>query len=259
MKPSELYKLWAPEDSIWSNWAKPVLFAENIFGDEEPQQTTKWLTANIAWAPAIDSRTAVLLDLPGSNSVWYGTALSQRGYRPVPLYNGVRGPVMSMSTSALVSVDAIILALHQVGETMAKLQLPANAPPVFLLDSARFAGASSVTPGRFDNRWWIFPQDFPSANFLLSRGIRSVVLGQAQATGPHRDLAHVLLRWQEAGIQILACSVDDALQPSPITVERPANFRSLWYRALVLAGLRRNSAGGFGAVVPEPNSGGGYG
>ena len=60
MKPSELYKLWAPEDSIWSNWAKPVLFAENIFGDEEPQQTTKWLTANIAWAPAIDSRTAVL-------------------------------------------------------------------------------------------------------------------------------------------------------------------------------------------------------
>ncbi len=258
MKPSELYKLWAPEDSIWSNWAKPVLFAEHLFDGNEPDPSTKWTSANVVWAPAPDSGTAIVLDLPGSNAVWYGVALSQRGYRPVPLYNGVRGPT-TLGISTLVSVDDIILALHQVRETMAGLQLPPDAPPVFLLDSQRFAGSTIATPGHFDNRWWIFPQDFPSSNFLLSRGIRSVILGQAQAMAPHRDLAHVLLRWQEAGIHVLTCGVDDPGPPTPISVQKPDNFRALWYRAMVLAGLRRNSAGGFGAIIPEPSSGGGYG
>ena len=33
-------------------------------------------------------------------------------------------------------------------------------------------------------------------------------------------------------------------------------FRRAWYRALTLSGLRRNNAGGFGAVIPMPSSGG---
>ncbi len=197
MNPSELYKLWAPEDSIWSNWAKPVLFTDKTFVGGEPPQTTQWQSSNVAWAPAPESGTAVVLDLPGADAVWYGMALSQCGYRPVPLYNGVRGP--ALGGFELVNVDAIVVALHEVGETLAKLQLPANAPPAFLIDENRFAGGSFANPGRFDNRWWIFPQDFPSANYLLAHGIRSVVLGQNRAVGPQRDLAHVLLRWQDAG------------------------------------------------------------
>lgn len=258
MNPSELYKLWAPEDSIWSNWAKPVLFADSTFVGSEPAQTTEWQSSNIAWAPAPESGTAIVLDLPGAHPVWYGMALSQRGYRPVPLYNGVVGPSLS-APSALVNAYGILNALHAVGESLATLRLPAEAPPVFLLDENRFAGGSFADPGRFDNRWWVFPQDFPSANLLLSRGIRSAVLGQDRAAGPQRDLAHVLLRWQEAGIQILTCDVNGQAQPTPLQVQRPNNFRALWYQALVLAGLRRNSAGGFGAVVPQPSSGGGFG
>jgi hypothetical protein len=69
----------------------------------------------------------------------------------------------------------------------------------------------------------------------------------------------VLLRWQQAGIQILACGINDTNQPAPITVNRPSNFRALWYLALVLAGFRRNSAGGFGGVIPMPASSGGFG
>jgi len=255
MNPSELYKLWAPEDSIWSNWAKPVLFADKTFVGGEPDQTPQWQSSNVAWAPAPESGTAIVLDLPGAHAVWYGMALSQRGYRPVPLYNGVVGP----GPSAIVNVCGILTALHEVGELLAKLQLRSDAPPVFLLDENRFAGGSFASPGRFDNRWWVFPQDFPSANFLLAHGIRSVVLGQNRAVGPQRDLAHVLLRWQEAGVQILTCDVNEQAQPTPLQVQRPNNFRALWYQALVLAGLRRNSAGGFGAVVPQPSSGGGFG
>ena len=116
-----------------------------------------------------------------------------------------------------------------------------------------------VGPGRFDNRWAVFPQDFPSASFLMSNGVRAVVLGQRLADEPQRDLAHVLLRWQEAGIQILLGALQRDASPEPIRVSRPGQFRALWYRALVLAGLRRNSAGGFGAVVPVPSQSSGFG
>ena len=238
MNPSQLYKLWAPESSIWSNWAKPVLFAEMTIGSAEapppdptfPPSDTPPAPPNLNWAPAADSNTAIVLDIPGAQAVKLSVELIKSGFRPVPLFN------------ALVATP-----------------LPDAAPPVFLLDSERFAGASFATPGRFDNRWYVFPQDFPSANFLLSRSIRSVILAQRRSAGPQSVLSHVLLRWQEAGIQIQACGVEDGTSPSPITISRPENFRSLWYRAMVLAGLRRNSAGGFGAVIPEPSSSGGYG
>jgi hypothetical protein len=44
-----------------------------------------------------------------------------------------------------------------------------------------------------------------------------------------------------------------------VTVAKPKRFRSIWYRLLAIAGLRRNSAGGFGSVVPQPSSSGGGG
>src|SRR5690242_6320869 len=71
------------------------------------------------------------------------------------------------------------------------------------------------------------------------------------------DLAHVLLRWQDAGIRILAVGPGDT-QPRPFTAKKPSWFRRVWYRAIVVAGLRRNNAGGFGGVIPKA-SGGGYG
>jgi hypothetical protein len=255
MTPSELYSLWAPEDSIWSNWAKPMLFSVERFIGGEPNQATQWQSLNVAWSPTDVRSTAIVLDLPGADAIWYGIAMAQHGFRPVPLYNGVPG------SSALIDVNSIVVALHEVEQPLTELlsRLPADAPPVFLLDSNRSAGGTIPSPGRFDNRWWVFPQDFPSANLVLSRGIDTVILAQAQAGPPQTDLAHVLLRWQEAGLRMFAKGVDDVAPPAVIQVQRPARFGWLWYRALVLAGLRRNSAGGFGAIVPIPGSGGGYG
>ena len=44
-----------------------------------------------------------------------------------------------------------------------------------------------------------------------------------------------------------------------LVVEKPFQFKSLWYRALALAGLRRSNVGGFGSAIPVPSqSGGGY-
>jgi hypothetical protein len=89
-----------------------------------------------------------------------------------------------------------------------------------------------------------------------------VVLLQEQRLGdqPKPDLAHVLRRWQEAGIELYLQDPAGYEAPQPMDVKLPSRFRSLVYRVLALSGLRRNSAGGFGSVIPQPSSSsGGYG
>lgn len=251
MTPSELYKLWAPDDALWSNWAKPVLFAES--SAMVTFQPVVLRSLDVDWAPASDGRTAIVLDLEGAQAVWTGIALAERGYRPVPLFNGVSGP------SAVVDVGRVAGALRAASDDLAGIGIASDAPPVFLLDARRSGGGTLVSPGRFDNRWVVFPQDFPSANLLEAHGIRNVLLVQSGASSPQTDLAHVLLRWQEAGVVMWHHDVQSHAKPSALRVQRPGNFRHLWYRALVLAGLRRNSAGGFGAVIPMPSQSSGFG
>ncbi|NOT31161.1 MAG: hypothetical protein HOP15_11995, partial [Planctomycetes bacterium] len=173
---------------------------------------------------------------------------ASRGWRPVPLFNSCPGP------DALVDNESIRAGLLDGASVLREAALAQAAPPAFVLDSRRTEGA--VAPRRFDNRWVVFPQDFPSAARLLSSGIRRVLLVQDGRSEPRSDLAHVLLRWQRAGLEILSLDLAGEAPAAPITVAKPSRFRALGYRALVALGLRKSSAGGFGGVVPPPSTGG---
>jgi hypothetical protein len=153
-----------------------------------------------------------------------------------------------------VDVTRVVDEIGQGTLAVMRAQIAPGAPPVFLLDADRCRNRFPVA-GRFDNRWLVFPQDFPSANYLLSRGVKRVILVQESDT-PQADLAHVLLRWQESGMKILVQPFLAAGLPREITVSRPSGFRTLLYRALAVMGLRRNSTGGFGGIVPAPSSSG---
>jgi hypothetical protein len=259
MDSSQLFEIWAPPESVWSRWAKPVLFADPrlAFGDQAPPAVPAAPPASAprprGWG---DPATAFVLDLPGSWSVELGLDLARTGYRPVPLFNGADHPF------ALVDVRPVYNLLVVGAQELATVSLAPEAPPAFLLDVNRQPSAPPpLAPGKFDNRWVVFPQDFPSATFLRSRGVLRVMLLQEKRLGeqPRPDLAHVLRRWQEAGIEIYRQDPAADEPPRPLNVERPSRFRGLLYRALALAGLRRNSAGGFGSVIPQPSSGGGGG
>jgi hypothetical protein len=245
------FEIWAPPESGWSAWVKPVLFAETATELFSVAGQTGVTEPDVAWAPSAGGQTAVIVDLPGEMSVLVGMALARRGFRPVPLYNSASG------LNPVVNVEGIRRRLFASAAELKALAIPPQAPPAFLLDSTRM-GNVSPSPGRFDNRWLVFPQDFPSANYLVSQGIGCVLLVQDTARQPKDDLAHVLLRWQEAHIAIMVYGVQSGGPFQPITVSRPGGFKRLWYRALVLAGLRRHSGGGFGALVPE-ESDAGYG
>lgn len=252
MSPSQLFDIWAPPSALWSRWAKPVPFAEL-----EPRPP---LPVDVSPMPhlaaLVRSDTALVIDLPSSESVQAGLTLARQGWQPVPLFNGARGPGFTAgSTGALLDNSGIIAWLCAGASLLPQLNLPPTAPPAFLLDARRKASSGRAAPGQFDNRWVVFPQDFPSANFLKAHGIAQAMLLQSSAElRPQEDLAHVLLRWQEGGVVLSVASPDQARSPAPLLVTRPSRFRSLWYCALTLAGLRRNSAGGFGSIVPHPAS-----
>jgi len=235
-----LYKIWAPDGSPWTVWAKPVLFASM------PRNGMDNPAVNSVEAPiTADPRTAVVVDLPGRQSVDEALAFAAKGWRPVPLYNGVIGP-----GTMLVDALGVGGALAGGADMLRQLRLSPDAPPVFMLDSGRMNGPGK--PNTFDNRWCVFPQDMPSAQFLKSRGIERVV---ARSDGVRPDLERILLDYQKSGILLFTLGAGEP-KPQPYTAGQRSLAAGFAYRFMTIIGLKRNAAGGFGATIPDPYSGG---
>jgi hypothetical protein len=262
MTRDEIYRAWAPQERAWSTWVKPVLFAHVDNAALAPDAATPE-HIDVSWVPAADGSTAIIVDLPGEVGIWTALALAPRGYTPVPLYNAIPTPrIPEVSNDSIVAISGtvpvwpIVRALTRAAQILERLQFAVDAPPTFLLDANRAFGSAKPSPGGFDNRSISLPTDFPSANLLLSRGIRRAVLIQETSIQPQPDLAHTLLRWQTAGIQILARRLADAEPLQAIQISRPNSFRLFWYNFLATFGLKRSPFGGFGGRLPMSASGG---
>ena len=245
----ELFGIWAPVESPWSRWAKPVLFAQFDHAAEIPanpelgDETDERL-------PVMRRDLAVIADLHGPKAVRVGLALARRGYRPVPLFNATIG------YPPLVDVRPTLDMLRAAAVPLKDIRCKPDEPPVFLIDADRMQGVP--VPNRYDNRSVVLPQDFPSGTFLLSRGIREVLV-ITSGSEAREDLEHVLRRWQEAGLRLQELELERPGPAHELVVQPPSRFRRAWYRFIVLMGLRRSNVGGFGGMIPEPSSSGGYG
>jgi len=254
MTGEECYAAWAPDEAVWSRWVRPVLFVQM---ETLGLQPSAGAPLDDPTTTSLQRGTAFVLDMAGAEAVRRGLAMARRGWRPVPLFNGTHGP------APLIDVQPIAQQLLDGAGELARLSLPPDAPPVFLLDAQRMT--PKPEPKRYDNRWVVLPQDFPSGTFLRSQGIDTVVVvtpGRTTVVSePGRafaaDLEHVLLRWQEAGITITALD-EGAEAPARVTVRKPAWYRRAGYALIAILGLRRANVGGFGGVIPEQTSGGGY-
>jgi hypothetical protein len=270
----ENFEAWAPASSVWSPWAKPVLFAWTSAAPDQsavappafdvswapsPWQESPEVTTGYREAPAQAERrvaaelTAIVLDLPGEEALRAALSLAAGGYRPVPLFNCCNG------SAALVPVERILARLSEGAPGLAALELPPTAPPAFVLDADRLRGTPS--PGVFDNRWRVFAQDFPSGNVLRSHGVRRA-LHVGRGSDVPEDLRHVLLAWKEQGLTLAQVDLTQTQpQLAALSVEKPRWFRSVRARFELLKGLRRNWAGGFGGIIPvppPPSAGGHY-
>jgi hypothetical protein len=228
--------------------------------------------------PPAGGTTAVVLDLPGDLGVWAAVYLAAYGYRPVPLYNAVpfptwfraafqwpaeaaeppaEGPPYARSQVAVCDLVPILSALYFATPNLGRCRIAPDAPPAFMLDAQRSVGTVSPQPGLFDNRSISLPTDFPSANRLQSHGLRRIVLVQHFSLSPKPDLSHTLLRYQQAGMEIAAVTLEEPAELKPIAVARPPLFRKLWHRFQATIGFRRHPLGGFGGTLPMESTGGG--
>jgi hypothetical protein len=244
----QTFEAWTPPGAVWSEWAKPVAFINAHAASGAPPAEAP---ADLRLPISFDTSSAVIVDLPGAEAVHAGLLLAERGFCPVPLFNGTSGP------SAAIDVQPIARALVA-GAAALKARPPAPAAaPAFLLDSRRRGAGLALKPGVYDNRWVTLPQDFPSAALLVSRGIRTVSLLQRGGAAVQPDLAHVLRRWCDQGMTLRAIDVASGQVTDNVTVPKPSGFRLAWYAVIALLGLRRSNVGGFGSAIPEQTSGGG--
>ncbi len=260
MTGRDIYEFWAPAFDEWSPWVKPVLFTE--IDEVAPEGAPARIPEESSLRCNVGSRrdTALVVDLPGVQSLLAGFDLAKDGYRPVPLYNTTSGRRQRVPPDkcVLTDVGALVQLLCTPLPDYVRNTIVGDNPPAFLLDSRRLRGANAPAPGVYDNRWMVFPQDFPSAKFLSSRGITQVIVIQ-ETLLPAEDLTHVLLRWKKGGLGIYVPDAGGESSLRRAEMLRPSRFRWAFYRALALMGLRRNSAGGFGSVVPIPGQGGTFG
>ena len=246
----DCYEIWAPRGSSWTEWAKPVVFASVPGLSTEAPVFPSPLDA--PGLPEAREHAAVIVDLPGAESVTVGLALAKRGFRPVPLFNGTHGP------SPVVDILGLVDALGAGSQVLRGITIGRDAPPAFLIDARRKGTTGPPAEGSYDNRWVILPQDLPSATLLRSRGIREVTLIVSEMTAPAEDLAHVLRRWQEEGLRLRLVDLTAGKIEENLTVTAPRFFRRLWYAALATMGLHRSDVGGFGSPVPSESHRAGY-
>src|SRR5258707_3923524 len=160
MQPRDLFDVWAPSSAIWSQWAKPVIFAQLTpnYAIEPLENDPR--TLDTSWCPTPTDHTAIIVNLEGAASVMMGLAPALRGYRPVPLYNSCDG------SGAVIPLKDIVSQLVSGTDTLRQLNLDPAAPPAFLLDS-RLMPLQTPAPGRFMNSWVVFASIFPLLGFWL--------------------------------------------------------------------------------------------
>lgn len=251
MTNEQCFAVWAPDGVLWSQWAKPVTFTQLDDVVLLDATTLTWETAELARIPSATG-VALVVEAPGPNAVRLGVGLARIGYRPVPLFNATTGP------SQVLDIEPIARRLIEGVPLLEELHLPPSAPPAFLLDAERLRPKTLPIPGKFDNRWVTLPQDFPSGTLLLSRGISQAMVLQYGHAPLQDDLAHVLRRWQDAGVRMSLADLNGPSDAEPLQVQRPSLFRLAWYRVAAMIDLRRADVGGFGGAVPQETSGGGY-
>jgi len=261
MTNEEIYEIWRPANSLWSQWVKPVVFP---FLGPECHGRDDYSVRD--WQAMLCPDAAVIVDLPGAEGVSAGIAMARAGYRPVPVYNacphasfraappefGPIGNTQPTSPPVVVDMSSILTALCATTKELASLRLSEQAPPVFLLDGNRHGFPGE--PGWFDNRSFVASSDFPSADYFRRHEISSVIVVQPNSR-VNRDLLHVLLRLQREGMSIAMQAPWDPWAPGQLTVEPPMFLVSAWEWLCRKFGYRRNDFdSSFGGLVPHSSS-----
>ena len=196
MTGKDIYKIWAPTNKKWVDWIRPVPFVE-ITRETKMFRPTEMILPCLEYLDPNDSTTAVLIDMPGAQSVEVGILCAKHGYRPIPIYNGVAEQEGARATSDNHSIHG---ALVWGASILSSVYIKEDAPPVFLMDSNRLH-TKRIDTSIFDNSWDVYPQDLPSGNYFLKNGITKLILVSSSNKVP-KDLKTVFAEYPKKKISL---------------------------------------------------------
>lgn len=194
MTNREAYKVWAPFGKKWTDWVRPVPFIA-------AQADVKGYHAGALCIPEIEfvdetwKDAAVIVDLPGDESVEIGLALAKLGYRLIPIYNGT---IEQENARATVDNQTVGAALLHGAEELAQIEIKDDALPAFLVDKNRL-NRFKLDISLFDNSWDVYPQDIPSADYFLKNGIKEIIV---ISNALSRDLKAIFRKFRKKNIRI---------------------------------------------------------
>lgn len=189
----EIYKIYAPENTKWTEWIRPVPFVAMDTYNRKP--ISNWLDRKVMFKNKYEKDTAIFIDLPGKESIELAISLARIGYRPIPLFNGTDEQIGSQATIDTYLIESCLI---NASEKLKNISLANDANPAFLLDSSRtnrYRSKESI----FDNSWDLYKQDIPTSNYFKESGIyKIIVVGDSI----QRDLRKIFFEFQNAGIEI---------------------------------------------------------
>lgn len=200
MTAKEVYKVWAPAGARWTQWTRPVPFIpinDEYCAGFETAVCERHICYMDAEAVTDMKAVAVIVDLPGIESIEEGIALARLGFRPVVVYNGTQAPKKARST---VDNDVITGGLVIGAELLKKISIAYDAPPVFLLDKNRL-NRYKLDISIYDNSWDVYHQDMPTGEYLVGHGIRQMVI-VCDKCKLSKDLKKLLYNYQKKGIKL---------------------------------------------------------
>lgn len=211
MTDKEIYRIWAPLGKRWSEWVRPVPFVEI-------HEHSKAYSLTLHDVPVPDlsedkfKDAAIIVDLPGAESVEAGLAYAKLGYRPIPLFNGT---IEQSGARTTVDNQSVGMALVEGVKVVRELELKEDALPVFMLDSNRLH-RHRIDVTVFDNSWDIYAHDMPSADYFIKNNIHKIVV-VGDFIG--RDLRKILYGFQKKKLEIWFAKDDN--EPKKIKVRKP--------------------------------------
>lgn len=194
MKGRDIYKIWAPNGAKWVEWIRPVPFVA-IDSDINKSEYCDFTISDIMFLKEKPKSTAIIVDLLSDYSIEMGIALTEFGFRPIPIFNGTIEQEGSIPTTNNHIVEN---ALVWGALKLENIKLSKDALPAFLLDSAR-TNTYKMNESVFDNSWDIYAQDIPSIEYFEKNGINKIiVIGDSV----QRDLRKILFKFQKRNIRI---------------------------------------------------------
>lgn len=184
----------------------------SINKDSKEYDVSNFTIPNINYIDKLEQNTAIIIDLPGNDSVKEGIALAKIGFRPIPIYNGTNEQKGAMAT---VNNHAIELGLIKGALELKKIELDNNAPPAFLLDYNR-TNRYKMDVSVFDNSWDIYDQDMPSEEYFVDNGINKIIV---RGESIQKDLSKILYKFQKKRLKILL--TDGYEKPKEVTIRKP--------------------------------------